>query len=195
MKKPHILCDQLTLLRSFHRTERRVPSYREMQDLLGYRSKNAVFRLVNKLEEQGYVRREKNRKIIFTEKLAGSIRLLGAVQAGFPSPAEEELVDTLSLDEFLVRRPEATYMLTVSGDSMIEAGIQPGDIVLVEKGRTPKKNDIVVAQVDGEWTIKYFVKDDKGVSLEPANRKYKTIHPRESLVIGGIVRAVVRKYE
>jgi len=85
-------------------------------------------------------------------------------------------------------------MLTVNGDSMSGAGILPGDIVLVEKGGTPKENDIVVAQVDDEWTLKRFVRDRAGVRLDPANPKYRFIRPRRSLVIGGIVRAVIRKY-
>ncbi|HIE11745.1 MAG TPA: DNA polymerase V [Kiritimatiellae bacterium] len=130
----------------------------------------------------------------WTEKLVGGIKLLGAVQAGFPSPAEEELVDTLSLEQFLVGKPEATFLLEVTGDSMVEAGILPGDLVLVEKGAQPRGNDIVVAQVDGEWTLKYFGRDRQGVYLEPANRRYRRIRPRESLVIGGVVRAVIRKY-
>jgi repressor LexA len=117
------------------------------------------------------------------------------VQAGFPSPAEEELLDTISLDEFLVRRPEATYLLTVSGDSMVDAGIRPGDLVLVEKGGEPKQMDIVIAQVDGEWTMKYFGSDSDGVYLEPANARYHRIRPVQSLSIGGIVRAVIRKYD
>lgn len=121
--------------------------------------------------------------------------MLGTIQAGFPSPAEEELADTMTLDEFLVERPESTYLLRVIGESMIEAGIHPGDIVLVEKGRTPKMNDIVVARVDDEWTLKYFVHDKTGVSLVPANRKYKPIRPRNRLEVAGIVRAVVRKYQ
>jgi len=101
----------------------------------------------------------------------------------------------LSLDQFLIRKPEATFMLTVSGDSMIDAGIHPGDLVLVERGATPKSHDIVVAQVDDEWTLKYFIKDRGGVRLEPANRKYKSIVPSRSLVISGVVRTVIRKYE
>jgi repressor LexA len=67
-------------------------------------------------------------------------------------------------------------------------------MVLVEKGKAPKTDDIVVAQVDGEWTMKYFVRDRKGIRLEAANAKYKAIRPRKSLEIGGIVRGVLRKY-
>lgn len=181
------------VLRGFIAEQRRMPGYNEMLKLFGYRSKNAVFHLLSSLEEQGYITK-KGGKIAYTGKLMGNLKLLGAVQAGFPSPAEEELLDTISLDEYLVERPEATFMLKVTGDSMIDAGIQPGDMVLVEKGKRPKNNDIIIAQVDGEWTMKYFVKDRHGVRLEPANRKYKTIRPRNSLEIGGVVRTVIRKY-
>ena len=186
--------DKIEKLRSFYNREKRPPSYAEMLTLFRYRSKNAAYLFVQKLEEAGYARKNKQGKLTLTPRLTGSIRLLGMVQAGFPSPAEEELVDVLSLDEYLVRRPEATYMLTVSGDSMIDAGIHPGDMVLVERGGQPKSGDIVVAQVDGEWTIKYFRKHKRVVQLEPANARYSAITPKHSLVIGGIVRAVIRKY-
>lgn len=196
MPKTMSIETKVQALRRFYRAEARVPSYAEMLTVLGYRSKNAVYRLVNRLEKTGYVQRRAGGRIAFTRRLTGSIKILGLVQAGFPSPAEEELVDVLSLDEYLVRRPEATFMLTVSGDSMIDAGIHPGDLVLIEKGRNPKSNDIVIAQVDGEWTLKYYIKDRKeGVRLEPANKKYPAIFPKQSLVIGGVVRAVVRRYE
>ncbi|MEI6218094.1 MAG: transcriptional repressor LexA [bacterium] len=180
-------------LRMFFRKENRLPGYEEMLDVFGYKSKNAVHGLLSRLAELGYIRKT-GRKIAPTDKLTGTIRLLGTVQAGFPSPAEEELVDVMSLDEYLVNRPDATFMLTVSGDSMIEAGIHPGDIVLVEKGCTPANGDIVIAQVDGEWTMKYYMKDRDSVRLEPANRKYETIVPKLSLIIGGVVKSLVRKY-
>ncbi|MBA4387350.1 MAG: repressor LexA [Verrucomicrobia bacterium] len=185
--------EKVSKLRAFVLKHKRLPGYNEMLKLFKYRSKNAVHGLLMRLADLGYITKERSR-ISFTGRLTGSIRVLGAVQAGFPSPAEEELLDTLSLDDFLVSRPDATFMLKVSGDSMIDAGIQPGDLVLVEKGVTPKTNDIVVAQVDGEWTIKYFVRDKSGVRLEPANRKYKTVCPRNTLEIGGVVRTVIRKY-
>ena len=188
------LKEKVQKLRDFLRVEGRAPGYAEMLALFGYRSKNAVYGLLRRLEEYGYIRKSPEGKIAATSKLGGSVRLLGAVQAGFPSPAEEELADTLTLDEFLIRRPEATFMLTINGDSMIGAGILPGDIVLVEKGGNPKVNDIVVAQVDDEWTIKYFVRDHAGIRLDPANPKYRFIRPRRSFSIGGVVKAVIRKY-
>jgi SOS regulatory protein LexA len=180
-------------LRDFYQRENRLPGYNEMLEIFGYRSKNAVHGLLRRLHELGYVRKN-GRKVALTNKLVGGIRVLGTVKAGFPSPAEEELVDTMNLNDFLVRRPDATFMLTVSGDSMIDAGIYPGDIVLVERGVAPRNRDIIIAQVDEEWTMKYFSKDKDGVRLDPANKKYKTIRPQRSLNIGGVVRAVIRKY-
>jgi SOS regulatory protein LexA len=186
--------EKIAQLRAFNKQESRAPSYAEMAELFGYQSKNAAYKAANKLIELNYLSRSKKGNLTFTAKITGGISVLGTVQAGFPSPAEEELVDTLSLDEFLVKRPEATFLLTVSGDSMIDAGIHPRDLVLVEKGGVPKQGDIVIAQVDGDWTMKYFGKDKAGVYLEPANSKYTQIRPERSMTIGGIVKAVVRKY-
>lgn len=188
------LAEKIRLLRHFWRQERRAPTYAEMLDLFGYKSKNAVFGLLAKLEEEGYVVKDDNGRVALLPKLTGTVRILGSIAAGFPTAEEEQAVDAVTLDEYLVRNPDHSYMLTVRGDSMIDAGIMPGDIVLVEKGPRPKQNDIVVACVDDEWTLKYYVRDAVGVRLEPANRKYKFIRPRNSLEIGGVVRAVIRKY-
>ena len=186
--------EKIRLLRRYWRQERRAPTYAEMLDLFGYKSKNAVFGLLAKLEEAGYVAKDANGRIALLPKLTGTVRILGSIAAGFPTQEEEQETDAITLDEFLVKNPDRTFMLTVRGDSMIDAGILPGDIVLVEKGPRPGQNDIVVARVDDEWTLKYYVRDSAGVRLEPANPKYKFIRPQRSLEIGGIVRAVIRKY-
>ena len=188
------LVDKIRLLRQFWRLERRAPTYAEMLDLFGYKSKNAVFGLLQKLEEAGYISKDDNGRVALLSKLTGTVRILGSIAAGFPTQEEEQATDAITLDEYLVKNPDNTYMLTVRGDSMIDAGIMPGDIVLVEKGPPPNQNDIVVARVDEEWTLKYYVRDNAGVRLEPANPKYKFIRPLRSLEIGGIVRAVIRKY-
>ena len=188
------LAEKVRLLRQFWRQERRAPTYAEMLDLFDYRSKNAVFGLLDRLEETGYVAKDANGRIALLPKLTGTVRMLGSIAAGFPTQEEEQESEAVTLDEYLVKDPDHSYMLTVRGDSMIDAGILPGDVVLVEKGPRPKQNDVVVACVDGEWTLKYFVRDAAGVRLEPANRKYKFIRPQRSLEIGGVVRAVIRKY-
>lgn len=186
------LKEAVRTLRAFYQRTRRAPSYDEIRELFHYRSKNAAFWLVKKLTEKGLISKDPD-GCLRLDPLCG-IKLLGTVQAGFPSAAEEELVDTLSLDEFLIRHPEQSYLVKVTGDSMIDAGIQPGDLVIVERGRTPKDNDIVIAEVDGEWTMKYYEKTGSQVTLRAANKKYKPIIPRDELKIGGVIVAVIRKY-
>jgi repressor LexA len=180
------------ILRGFVKQNKRLPGYNEMLTLFGYRSKNAVHGLLRKFVEAGYLSKD-GHKLAMTGRTSGGLRVLGTVQAGFPSPAEEELLGTLSLDEFLIGKPDATFILKVTGDSMVDAGILPGDLVLVERGTEPRDNDIIIAHVDGEWTMKYFVKDEHGVRLDPANSRYKSIRPARSLEIGGVVRSVIRK--
>ncbi|OHB24177.1 MAG: repressor LexA [Parcubacteria group bacterium RIFOXYD2_FULL_52_8] len=187
----------------FYRSRRRMPSYSEIADLCGFRSKNAVWRLVGRLERDGYVEKDKQGKIL-PKNLYGGMKLLGTIAAGFPSAAEEELVDTMSLDEYLIPKKEASYLLTVKGDSMIDAGIHEGDLVIVERGVTPKEGQIVIAEVDSEWTMKYYTIEktqntkhrtpNGKVILVAANKKYKPIVPKEELKIEAVVRGVVRKY-
>ena len=178
----------------FYNENGRMPSFSEIGEMAGLRSKNAVSKLINKLEQLKVLERDKKGRLI-PVSIASSVRVLGTVEAGFPSPAEEELVDTLSLDELLIQNREATFLLKVSGDSMSGAGILPGDMVIVDKGQVPKSGDIVIAEVDGQWTMKYLRKRGSAVTLIPANPKYKPIEPKNELKIAGVVTAVVRKYK
>ena len=170
-----------------------MPSYQEISDLMGFESKNAAFKLVQKLIGQEYLLKDKSGKLL-PGRLFNSVKVLGEVAAGWPSPAEEELLDTMTLEEFLISNKEATYMLTVKGDSMIDAGIISGDLVLVERTNQAKDGDIVIAEVDDEWTMKYLRKRGKEVYLEAANEKYSKIIPKETLKIAAVVKAVIRKY-
>lgn len=177
----------------FYRRARRMPSFREIMTLTGLRSTNAVSKLIGRLVKKDVLRQDASGRLI-PQSLFGGTKILGTVTAGFPSPAEEELVDTVTIDEYLIRNKEATFLLKVSGDSMLDAGIRPGDMALVERGRQPKSGDIVIAEVDGAWTMKYFRKTGNRVSLVPANKKYKPIFPEEELNIAAIVIGIVRKY-
>ncbi|MFT5499191.1 MAG: SOS regulatory protein LexA [Kiritimatiellia bacterium] len=181
-------------LKAFYRANGRMPGYTEMLDIFQYRSKNAVYKLLKRLHELQVVRKEASGKISPGPRLTGAVQLLGSIRAGFPVEAEEQQVEMINLDEFLVRTPDTTFMLVVTGDSMVDAGIYEDDLVLVERQETARNGDIVVAQVDGEWTLKYFKRKNRQVSLEPANKKYKTIIPKQELTIGGVVKAVIRKY-
>ncbi|HET6513586.1 MAG TPA: transcriptional repressor LexA [Thermodesulfovibrionales bacterium] len=179
---------------AFYREKGRMPSFSEIGEMAGLRSKNAVFKLINRLEDIGILERDEKGRLI-PKSIAGSVRVLGTVEAGFPSPAEEELADTLSLDDLLIQNRQATFLLKVSGDSMSGAGILPGDMVIVDKSQTPKSGDIVIAEVDGAWTMKYLRKRGESVALIPANPDYKPIRARKELRIAGVVTAVVRKYK
>jgi SOS regulatory protein LexA len=177
----------------FYRTKGRMPSFSEVGEIVGFRSKNAVSRLVRKLEGINVLVRDDTGRLL-PRSIAASVRVLGTVEAGFPSPAEEELADTLSLDDFLIDNRQATFMLKVSVDSMKDAGILPGDMVLVDKSQAAKSGDIVIAEVDGEWTMKFLKKRGENVTLVPANAVYKPIRPKKELKIAGVVTAVIRKY-
>lgn len=177
----------------FYQRNKRMPSYTEIMDLVGFKSKNAVAKLVTKMIDEGIVSKDHAGKLIPT-RMFDEVPLLGLVEAGFPTTAEESTTDTLSIDEYLIEHKEATYILEVKGDSMIEAGICEGDLVIVERGVQPKIGDIVIAEVDGGWTMKYYRKKGNQVYLEPANRNYKPIFPTYDLKIAAIVRGVVRKY-
>ena len=177
----------------FYHEKGRMPSFSEIGELTGLRSKNAVSKLVDKLDSLKVIAKDDKGRLI-PRSIAAPVRILGSVEAGFPSPAEEELADTLSLDDLLIENPDATFLLRVSGDSMSEAGILPGDMVIVDRGQTPKSGDIVIAEVDGQWTMKYLRKRGERVTLIPANQKYKPIKPKNELKIAGVVTAVVRKY-
>jgi repressor LexA len=183
----------LSKIIAFYKKERRLPSYREMLGLTGFKSTNAVYKLVERLVEQEWLKRSESGKLAPGKRFLG-LPVLGAIEAGWPSPAEEELVDTMTLDDWLIGNREATFMLKVSGDSMIEAGIRPGDMVLVERGRTPHNGDVVVAEVDSQWTLKYYEQHGGRVVLMPANKNYQPILPKNELNIAAVVTAVIRKY-
>jgi SOS regulatory protein LexA len=187
------LRSRIRVIANFLHGHGRMPSFSEIGELCGLRSKNAVYKLIGQLEGLGALKRDAKGRLI-PKSLAYPVRVLGTVEAGFPSPAEEELADTLSLDQFLIRNPDATFLLKVSGDSMSGAGILPGDMVLVDKGRQPKSGDIVIAEVDGQWTMKYLRERREGIMLMPANPKYQPITPAAELKIAGVVTAVVRRY-
>ncbi len=187
------LKERVRKLSDFYWSTGRMPSYSEMTGLFGLRSKNSVFRFISKIEKLGFIKRDSKGKLL-PAGIAEPIKVLGTVEAGFPSPAEEELLDTLSLDKWLIENPTSTFMLKVTGDSMSGAGIFPGDLVLVDRSLTPKSGDIVIAEVDGQWTMKYLKREKEGFILEAANPAYKPIKPKKELRIGGVVTAVIRKY-
>jgi len=185
--------EQKAKLLSFYERENRMPTYTEMMKLFGFKSKNAVARIVDKFIEAGIVSKDYLGRLVPLQSL-NEIPLLGLVKAGFPADVAEEQRDTINLENYLVTKKDTTYMLEVDGESMIDAHIADGDMVLVEKRDTAKDGDIVIADVDGEFTMKYYRKSGNKVWLEPANKEFKPIYPTQYLKINGVVKAVIRKY-
>ena len=119
------------------------------------------------------------------------------VAAGFPSPAEQYAEMPLDLNELLVHNPPATYFVRASGDSMTGAGIRSGDILVVDRSLDATDGSIVIANVDGEFTVKFFRKTaDGAVRLEPANRRYRAITFREGMELRlfGVVTALIHQF-
>lgn len=183
----------------FCRETRRVPGYKEFQTLTGFKSKNAVFKLITKLVDEGIFEKDSRGKLSM-RSFFGDVPMLGIVEAGIPTAAEAstgtDFLDNTSVEEFLLGDVKGeTFMLEVKGDSMIEAHITEGDMVLVERTDKPKLGEIVVALVDGGWTMKYYRQDKSGKTyLEPANENYENIYPEYELDIRAVVRAVIRKF-
>ena len=119
------------------------------------------------------------------------------VVAGFPSPAEQYAENPLDLNELLIRKPAATFFVRVAGDSMLGAGLRPGDILVIDRSLEAQEGNIVIACVDNEFTVKYFRHLPGGsVVLEPANRNYPAIQFSDGmeLRIFGVVTAVIHQF-
>lgn len=175
----------------FYKKNKRMPSYSEMLPLFGLASKNAIHKIVKKLIEQGYV--EKISGKLAPANLFFQVPLLGNVKAGFPTGAEEDL-NFMSLDEYLVDNPNSSFMLRVAGDSLEGIGIYKEDIVILEKAKDAPRGAIVLALIDGEWTLKIIERVEGKTVLRSANPKYPDFYPHLSLEIFGIVKSVIRKY-
>lgn len=118
-----------------------------------------------------------------------------AVQAGFPSPADDHVSENIDLNKYLVKHPSATFLVRVVGDSMIKAGINETDVLVVDRSIDPKPGRIVIAAVNGELTVKRLNRTHEGVFLMPENDDYEPIKIEEhdAAMIWGVVTNVIHK--
>ncbi len=158
----------------------------------GFSSRSSAFYQINKLVKEGVIEKDSKGKIVPTGKIH-ELKVLGNIRAGFAAPAEEELADTITVGEYLIRHKESSYLLQVEGDSMMDAGIHNGDMVIFERGKDAKPGDIVVALTEDGYTLKYLRKKYGKVFLEAANSEYPDIHPKEGQIIG-VVTSTFRTY-
>ena len=117
------------------------------------------------------------------------------IKAGFPSPAADFEEERISLDQFLIKNPEATFFAKASGNSMINAGINDGDLLVIDRSLEAKNNTIAVCYIDGEFTVKRIRVENEKVFLLPENEDYKPIEitNESDLIVWGVVIYVVKK--
>ncbi len=183
----------LTKLQDYYTRHRVLPSYSAIGKLIGLASKASVADMVLRLKGEGFLestpgKRLKPGRRFFERPFAESIR------AGLPSPAADLGPDILTIDDYLVPHPSKTVLIRVKGDSMIGAGIQPDDVVVVEKRTSANVGDIVVAIVDNEFTLKRLGRKRGRVVLKPENKSYPVIRPKGELEIFGVVVGQLRRY-
>ena len=127
------------------------------------------------------------------------LRYAQAIKAGFPSPAEDYMHDSLDFNRDLIEHPEATFYGRVEGDSMMEANICDGDIAVIDRSVEPKNGDVIVAFVNNEFTIKYLDlthRKDGYIELRPANRDFRPIRIDEddNFEVWGVVVWTIKKW-
>lgn len=192
--KPSLGPVYLEKLRDYYAEHRVIPSYSVLASLWGVSAKSWVAECVRRFVEAGFLdwtpdAQLKPGKRFFERRVAHA-----PVQAGLPNPALAEGYDYVSsIDEMVVRVPSRTTLVRVKGDSMVDAGILDGDHLVVEVQPHANVGEIVVAIVDGEFTVKYLEKEKGGFVLKPANKAYPVIRPRGRLEIFGVMAGLVRR--
>ena len=186
--------DYLSKLQNYYAKHHGFPSYARLCNVLGLAAKSAVNKVLLRLAEQGYLKRTVDEvwvpaESFFERKLSDT-----PVAAGLPTFVSNVTADPFMIDQFLVNKPSKTILVPVQGDSMINAGINDGDVVVVEIGSTANTGDIVVAAIDDEFTVKTLSKKRGKAVLLPANDSYPVIQPEGSLEIIGVVVGLIRKY-
>ena len=179
------------------------PSVSEMATFLKVSSKNAVAKLLNALETSGHIKTSgKARGISVLDSLGESLEkglisvpLLGHIQAGVPHLAEEQIEEWINLPSSLIKSRRDVFLLKVRGDSMINAGIYEGDLVIVRPVKEAKNNDIVVALLHDEATVKRLIYVKNRAYLKAENPDYANIYPKEDWMIQGKVVGVIRQLE
>jgi repressor LexA len=191
----------LNYIREFQRKRGYSPSLSDLAVAFGVRSKNAIAKVVNALVREKHLEKDPKGRIkileneeVSTGVAAFSLPLFGPIPAGFAAAAEEQAEELLTIEDYLVRDRNATFLLRVKGESMLGAGINDGDLVVVERGKEPRVNDIVVGVLDGVYTLKRLRRDKGKFYLQAENPDYPDLYAMDELQVAGVVRGVIRKY-
>ncbi|MDD5026648.1 MAG: transcriptional repressor LexA [Candidatus Peribacteraceae bacterium] len=191
----------LNYIREFQVKRGYSPSLSDLALAFGVRSKNAVAKVVNALFRERQLEKDPKGRIKIIDLTEQEeqpqpmvLPLFGPISAGFAAAAEEQAEEMVTLDAYLVKDKSSTFLLRVKGNSMIDAGIFEGDLVIVERGKEPRVGDIVVGVLDGEFTLKRLKRDKGKYYLQAENAEYPDMYALEELKVAGVVRGVIRKY-
>ena len=192
-QKPALDPTYLEKLQDYYAEHKVIPSYSVLASLWGISAKSWVSECVKRFEEAGYLDWTPDRQLkpgarFFERRFADS-----AVQAGLPNPAIADGYDLITIDDYLVKVPSKTSLVRVKGDSMIDAGIREGDLLVVEQQPNANVGDIVVAIVNNEFTVKYLEREKGGFVLKPANKAYPVLRPKGGFEIFGVMAGLVRR--
>ena len=183
----------LGALQDYYARHRALPSYASIGSLLGLRSKSSVAALVARMKLAGYLESTPDRRLAPTKRFFARALASGFVRAGLPDAVADDEPDAVTLDDYLIERPSQTVLVRVKGDSMMDAGIFEGDLVVVEKRAAAQRDDIVVAIVDNQFTLKRLELENGRFVLKPENKAYPVIRPEGALEIFGVMVGLVRK--
>lgn len=185
--------ERLHCLQDYYASEKAMPSYSRLASILGYSCSSAAAAAAKRLAQVGYLRRGDGGRLApgprFFERDIG----LSRVPAGSPAELDDFGSTTISIDAQLVRTPSRTFVVRLKGDSMIDAGLLDGDFVVAERDAVCRNGSIVVANVDGQVTVKYLFHAGTDIFLRAANKAYKDIKPKEQLYVVGLVVGSFRK--
>ena len=179
-------------LRSLYEN-RALPSYEKIKQDFSFKSKNSVKQYIEILKRENLLS-EIEGNLYISQNQFGAILATTSVKAGFASIMDDKIEKRISLDDILEINSPSTFVFKVSGDSMCEVGIFDGDYVVIKKTPEARIDDIVLAIVDNEYTLKTYKKDCNGYYLKPENSDYPIIRPKETLTIFGVAIGITRKF-
>jgi repressor LexA len=194
MPTPNRDDEHLAKLRDYYAETRRIPTQQRIADLIGF-TKPAARKFLDRIEAEGFIVRTPDDDAWIPAQRFFERPLVDAtVQAGMPTATEAVSAEPFFVDDYVVRRPSKTVMIPIKGESMIDAGINDGDVAVVERGLAAKAGDFVVAIVDDEFTLKELGTERGQFILKPHNKAFPVIRPKGTLEIFGVLVGLVRRY-
>lgn len=179
------------------------PSLADLAVAFGVKSKNSIAKVINTLVAEKQIEKDPKGRIKIVSmgsadegnggSMPMSLPLFGPIAAGFAAPVEEHAEEQITIENYLVHNRSSTFLLRVKGDSMIDAAINEGDLVIVDRAKQPKPGDIVVGVLDGDFTLKRLKKDKGKYYLQAENPDYPDLYALEELKVAGVVIGLMRK--